>query len=125
MKTATDFLVNKRITNLYVYVVDNKIDNVWESSISGFYTKKYFKVTDYFASCFKTSCKNLYSCIDSLLRSAKYDGYYCLKRSCCSTLLCYKYITCAFCTFLTTSIGRILIKIFGVEESVYIFNNRS
>lgn len=39
MKTATDFLVHNKIPNLYVYIVDNKIDNVWESSISVFYTR--------------------------------------------------------------------------------------
>lgn len=47
MKTATDFLVQRKITNLYVYVVDNKKDNIWESSMSVFYTKSLKKVTDY------------------------------------------------------------------------------
>lgn len=110
---------------MYIYIVDNKIDNVWESSISVFYTRSVKKVTDYISSLIGGFFYNFCICFYTLYKTIRNDGYYCLKRIFCSTLCLYKYCLCVFCTVLTTTFGKLIVKIFGVESSYYEYNPKS
>ena len=88
MKTATDFLVKNKIPNLYVYVVDNKADNVWESSISVFYTRYVLKKYDNIKLCVSSLCENCYIGFKLIFRSIFIDGIKCLWDLLTSTIFC-------------------------------------
>lgn len=55
-------------------------------------------------------------------KNIRYEGYYCIKRMFCTNYFLWKYLACAFCTFLTTNIGKFIVKIFGVEQSYFEYN---
>lgn len=105
MKTATDFLVQNKIPNLYVYVVDNKIDNVWESSISVFYTRPIKKKFDHIKNCLFSLVSAVTDGFSLIFMETFNKSKECLKSIFCSTYFIYKYFMCCFCTFLTSSVG--------------------
>ena len=88
MKTATDFLVKNKISNLYVYVVDNKVDNVWESSISVFYTRYVLKKYDNIKFCFISVLENCYNGVKLIFKSIFIDGIKGLFELLTSTIFC-------------------------------------
>ncbi|CAD8087790.1 unnamed protein product [Paramecium sonneborni] len=122
MKTATDFLVQRKITNLYIYVVDNKEDDVWETSISIFYTRDLKKWNDYIFGCIGGFFTVMFSCLVGIYKNIRQEGFYCIRRIFCTNYFLWKYLACGFCTFLTTTLGRFIVKLFGVEQSYFEYN---
>lgn len=115
MKTATDFLVQRKITNLYIYVVDNKEDDVWETSISIYYTRGLKKFNDYIFGCIGGFISVIFSCVAGIYKNIRQEGFYCIRRIFCTNYFLWKYLACGFCTLLTTSFGKFIVKLFGVE----------
>ncbi|CAD8176837.1 unnamed protein product [Paramecium octaurelia] len=122
MKTATDFLVQRKITNLYIYVVDNKEDDVWETSISIYYTRGLKKLNDYIFGCLGGIILVFFSCFVGIYQNIRQEGFYCIRRIFCTNYCLWKYLACGFCTFLTTSFGKFIVKLFGVEQSYFEYN---
>ena len=105
--------------------MDNKKDDVWETSISIFYTRNLKKLNDYIYGCISGVFIAFYSCFANLYKTIRHDGYYCIKRMFCTNYFLWKYVACAFCTFLTTRIGKFIVLLFGVESSYYEFNPKA
>jgi hypothetical protein len=78
MKTVTDFLVLNKIPNLYVYIVDNKEDNVWESSISVFYTQSIRRKADLIWKCLSEFTVAFCVGMEAVLTNTVVGGWKCL-----------------------------------------------
>jgi hypothetical protein len=124
MRTIKDDQTPKGYLSCYFYIVNNKVNSLWDQSLLALYEKRDKRTPDSIKGCLVAFCMAVFACIGLLWNVIATEMWPCLKQCLCSLFVIKKYIFCCYCTFLQSGYGSWIQKLMGLSTADYEYNEK-